>query len=421
MTKILIINPGVQPELQKGVTILDTTGFNVKYATASSFGREYGEKFFTGGGWISQRFGRIYKRRILEFSDELVVRYGFPLELASYFLFRFFGKHCRPIRNFYFYLKLFFYTIGWKPQVIIFQDSIPLAYRMSRTIRLSIKVLVVSTASPMYFESVFTLEKVNNKEWSRFFLSSGFSKHKQMKYLQDSNFADYVVTPSDFVARDLSNYIDNRKIRVIRLGHNLQSLGVDSTDLRNPRDSRIKGLRIIFVGQLSQRKGISYLLDGFFAARIPNDSVLTLVGTSVLGSSSYILKKYNSIQLSLKGHLSRSELGELLAKHDLFIMPSLIEGFCLSAVEALGTGIPVAVTDVVLDDIVINNTNGYIIDKFSSTSISQLLERLCDDKDGMVHVGRNGSELASKYTWNQYREEFVKFVFEISSSRSNKN
>ena len=60
MKKILIINPGVQPELQKAVTILDTSGFNVKYATASSFGREYGAKFFTGGGWISQQFGKDY-------------------------------------------------------------------------------------------------------------------------------------------------------------------------------------------------------------------------------------------------------------------------------------------------------------------------------------------------------------------------
>jgi glycosyltransferase involved in cell wall biosynthesis len=79
----------------------------------------------------------------------------------------------------------------------------------------------------------------------------------------------------------------------------------------------------------------------------------------------------------------------------------------------------VAVTDVVLDDIIVNNSNGYVIDKFSSTSISQLLERLCDDKDGMSYVGRNGRELALKYTWNQYREEFVKFVLEISSSTRN--
>jgi hypothetical protein len=37
----------------------------------------------------------------------------------------------------------------------------------------------------------------------------------------------------------------------------------------------------------------------------------------------------------------------------------------------------------------------------------------------MSYVGRNGRELALKYTWNQYREEFAKFVLEISSSTRN--
>jgi glycosyltransferase involved in cell wall biosynthesis len=214
----------------------------------------------------------------------------------------------------------------------------------------------------------------------------------------------------------LGNYVESGKLRVIRLGHDLQSLGVAPTSLLNNRDTRLSGLRVIFVGQLSQRKGISYLLEGFFSAKIPNDSVLTLVGTSVLGSSSYILKKYDSPQLRLEGHLSRSELGDLLGKHDLFVMPSLIEGFCLSAVEALGTGIPVAVTDVVLDDLITHNSNGYVLDKYSATSISQLLEKLCDDKPALINVGRKGSELALNYTWEEYKEEFARFIEEISHS-----
>ena len=287
---------------------------------------------------------------------------------------------------------------------------------MMRSIRLSIKVLVVSTATPMYFESVFALEKENNYEWSRYFLSTGFSKKRQIKYLRDVNFANYIISPSNFVAAGLADYIESEKIRVIRLGHNLQNLGVDLNFVRNFGEIKSNGLRVVFVGQLSQRKGISYLLEGFFSANIPDDSILTLVGTSVLGSSSYIVQRYGSSRLKLAGHLSRSELGELLGKHDLFIMPSLIEGFCLSAVEALGTGIPVAVTDVVLDGVITHNVDGYVFDRYSSASISHLLERLCDDKVGLSNVGRKGRELALKYTWDQYREDFTRFILEISNS-----
>jgi len=413
MRRILIINPGVQPELQKTVVTLKSSGFNVKYATASSFGEEYESRFFIGVGSMAKSLNRVFKRRVMDFSDDLVIRYGFSLELVSYLLFRLFGKHFRPVRNFYFYLRLLFYVLWWKPEIFIFQDAIPYIYRRLRVIRLGIKVLVVSTATPMYFESVFAAEKSNNYEWSKFFHAKGFTKRKQIKYLRDVNFANYVVTPSNFVARDLGKYVKREKLRVIRLGHDLQSLGAVPMSSGDLRDAELRGLKVIFVGQLSQRKGISYLLEGFFSAKIPNDSVLTLVGTSVLGSGDFILKKYKSPRLRLEGHVSRSELGDILGKHDLFIMPSLIEGFCLSAVEALGTGIPVAVTDVVLDNLITHNFNGFVIDRISAASISNLLESVFSDKAKLINIGREGRELALNYTWKTYQEAFIQFIKEI--------
>jgi glycosyltransferase involved in cell wall biosynthesis len=418
MTRLLIVNPGVQPELQKIVLDLDSNGFEIRYATASSFGYEFKTRFFSGNGKIANQFRGIYSRRILDFSDKFVIRFGFILELFSYFLFRCFGRNCRPIRNFYFYCRLLKFIAKWKPELVIFQDQIPLLYRLSKVLKFSTKVLVVSTASPMYFEKVFNYEKESNREWVRYFLSSGFSKFKQRAYLRDCKYSDRIVVPSKFVFDDLCDYVESSKIQVIRLGHDLKSIGVSDHATARPESLDSRGLNIIFVGQLSQRKGLSYLLDGFFSADIPKESVLTLVGTSVLGSAKRIREIYNSPQLRLMGHVSRSELGSLLAINDLFIMPSLIEGFCLSAIEALGTGIPVAVTDVVLDNLIVHDINGFLIEKHSSISISELFERLYSNKKIMPAIGEQGRRLALEFTWNTYRQEFTKFMLDVRNINS---
>lgn len=416
MKKVLIVNPGVQPEIQKIVSVLNESGFEVKYSTASSFGVEFKSKYFAREDKISSRIRRIFARRVMEFSEDLVVRYGFIFEFISFILFRLFGLHCRPVRNLYFYSRVFFFIFLFRPDLVIFQDSIPLLFRSNRVVKTCIKILIVSTASPMYFASVYEFEKKNNANWSRFFLSSGFSKKKQRRYLSDCEYADYVITPSNFVATDLGKYVERDKIKVVRLGFSLESLGIQAGPVRSATDDSASGLKVIFIGQLSQRKGLSYLLDGFFKARIPKDSILTLVGTSVLGSRTYILKNYKSKQLTLRGHLSRSELGELLSQHDLFVMPSLIEGFCLSAIEALGSGIAVAVTDVVLDEIIVNEKNGFLIEKHSVEAISNLLEKVFADKKNLVDVGIEGCKLASNFTWTVYQKQMYEFICQVIDS-----
>ena len=414
--KILIVNPGVQPELQQVVNSLSEFGFQVRYATASSLGSEFFTISLVRYAIRFQSIQKIILRRKLNFSEKLIFRRGFFLELISFALLRFFGKHIRPIRNFYLYLNLFFFILVWNPRIIVYQDKIPYIYKKLLKSNNRISILVVSTASPMYFSEIYEKEFSINQPWIKFFPPNGFSHKEIQRYLADCKFADHIMVPSKFVIRDLSRFIDRERIDVIHLGYSLASLGINDS-YHTVSSPKKKNFKVIFVGQLSQRKGLGYLIEGFLKAKIPLSSTLTLVGTSVLGSAEYIRKNISSDRIEVVGHVNRNQLGPLLLEHDLFLMPSLIEGFCLSAVEALGTGIPVAITDVVLDDIVEDKFNGYILEKHSSDSIAMILEHVYNFPIEAKQVGLNGKQLASEFTWENYSSEFLRVLSNVYHNR----
>ena len=273
---------------------------------------------------------------------------------------------------------------------------------------------MVSTASPMHFSETYKRESTANPSWIKFFQSEGFSQKQINKYLQDCDYADLIMVPSRFVFRDISRFIDSEKIEMLHLGHDVLSLGIDPSFNRISKD-RMENFKIIFVGQLSQRKGLSYLIEGFLKANIPTSSTLSLVGTSVLGSAKYVARNYPTERIKLIGHVNRNELGPLLLNHDLFLMPSLIEGFCLSAVEALATGIPVAVTNVVLDDILQDQVNGYLLEKYSTDSVAKILEKVFKDWTDAINVGLKGKELAKDFTWEIYAKEFLTALLKVAN------
>src|SRR5438105_3245461 len=98
-------------------------------------------------------------------------------------------------------------------------------------------------------------------------------------------------------------------------------------------------LRVIFVGMLSQRKGISYLLKA--ADLLGSKIKLTLVGKRV--------GKCCALDAALRVHrwipsLNHSDLLQEIGRHDVMVFPSLFEGLGLVLLEALSQGVPVVTT-----------------------------------------------------------------------------
>jgi starch synthase len=190
-------------------------------------------------------------------------------------------------------------------------------------------------------------------------------------------------------------------------------LGVDTDVFRERPDptlragkDRAAAFRVLFVGQVTQRKGLSYLLEGFRQAAIPS-SELTIVG-NIVGTDMPLRRAKNVTHI---GARPRTELPEIYASADVFVMPSLIEGFCLTAMEAMATGLPAIVTrNTFGDDVVRDGVEGWTIPIRDSGAIAERLGYLSQHPDRARQMGKNARSRAEQFSWAHFHRRLAAVV-----------
>jgi glycosyltransferase involved in cell wall biosynthesis len=256
----------------------------------------------------------------------------------------------------------------------------------------------------MWMKDYFQFEANENPEWSQFLQGSNLSKRRIARLDKEILHSSEVLVGSSFVRKTFTGFLQNeKKLRVLPLGVDTADLG----QLSKLRDWNDSPLRILFVGQLNQRKGISYLLEGFKRAGLGGSAKLTLVGGTSMGKSilSQILRYEN---VEIVDHVSRSELGRILSSHHLYVLPSLAEGFPLSAIEAMSSGLPVVISHNTFgDDVIIDGLNGFLVPARDANAIAKIIGILSNNRDKLKELSENGKITAEKFTWTNYCTELL--------------
>jgi starch synthase len=161
--------------------------------------------------------------------------------------------------------------------------------------------------------------------------------------------------------------------------------------------------RVIFVGQITQRKGISYLAEGFAEAAIPNSELL-LVGAAIGGSAPWD-------SLPFVRHIPtvpRVELPALYARADVFALPSLAEGFGLTGTEAMACAKPVILSTATFGaDIVTDGVDGFVVPVRDKGAIAERLRLLAADPDLRASMGAAARARVERFGWESYGERMV--------------
>jgi glycosyltransferase involved in cell wall biosynthesis len=156
--------------------------------------------------------------------------------------------------------------------------------------------------------------------------------------------------------------------------------------------------RVLFVGQLGERKGLSYLLDAYREFRNA-DTELHLVGDFVKGADVY------RAQAPLFRHtpnVPQADLPAVCAAADVFVLPSLVEGMPLAVLEAMACGLPVVATPRGAADVVRDGVDGFIVPPGDSGAIRARLEQLYRDSALRASMGRNARQRAEQWSWQRY-------------------
>lgn len=159
-----------------------------------------------------------------------------------------------------------------------------------------------------------------------------------------SNFlwkADRVIVPSQFVKEDILKHFPFMKDKAVRVIHN--PVEILEAKLSPPEDSPY----ILSVNSLSPHKNITTLIRAFarIEERIPHRLVLTGY-RDPRGESSIetTIRESGIKKIEFTGYISNEKRNALFAHADLFVSPSLHEGFGMTPVEAALLGAPVLTT-----------------------------------------------------------------------------
>lgn len=158
---------------------------------------------------------------------------------------------------------------------------------------------------------------------------------------------------------------------------------------------------LVSVGSCSPVKNHSAIINSLVKVvlKVPN-IVYLHVGEGELLQSELKLANQKGVSNFTRFLGNTNQVREILVCSDIFIMPSLYEGFSISAMEASFCGLPIIAYDVYgLRDIVINEVNGFLIEP-NSENLSDAIIELSVNTDLRTRMGKE----ARNFIFNLYNK-----------------
>ena len=152
--------------------------------------------------------------------------------------------------------------------------------------------------------------------------------------------------------------------------------------------------KLLYVGKISRLKGIEFAIR--LMKRLGDDYSLTVVGWGDVDEYSNYSENEGVYTVQFEGFVSRDQLQKYYMTHDLTIIPSEKEGFCLVAIESMFYGTPVISNDVTeLNRFIVDSYNGLLCKKYSYNCYERKIRNLFKDKDLYDRLVRNGRKEAN--------------------------
>jgi glycosyltransferase involved in cell wall biosynthesis len=160
--------------------------------------------------------------------------------------------------------------------------------------------------------------------------------------------------------------------------------------------------KVLFVGTWIDHKGIYALAEAFeqLLALAPGVQ-LTIAGCA---ETEERVRHYFSPaaqgSINVRPFVSRAEMPELYAQHDIFVLPSLVEGMPLVLLEAMAAGLAVVTTESSgMTDLVEDGHDGLLTIPGDADSLTIAISTLCGNSQLRQRLGCAAQEKMKRFTW----------------------
>jgi len=299
-----------------------------------------------------------------------------------------------------------FWTLGRLSLEMLFGKKPDLLFVPAHTIPLFNPKKVIVTVHDIGFEHFPELYSWADKLYHK--ISIRFIK----------KFADKIITVSKFSKEDIANFykIDPKKIKVVYNGYD----NVTYKLLQN-FEPKLTSKYILYIGRLEEKKNTAGLVEAFskFKKDQPEDQhKLVLIGKPGFGFEEVEenIKKYNlADDVVLPGWVDDDDLPIWLNGADLFVFPSLFEGFGIPVLEAMSCGCPVICSNTTS----LPEAAGEAALLFDPNKIDDIVFRMKQvllNPEVAESLQQKGLIHCQNFSWQKSAEETLKELIEVSQN-----
>ncbi|WP_342766160.1 glycosyltransferase [Methanobacterium petrolearium] len=207
--------------------------------------------------------------------------------------------------------------------------------------------------------------------------------------------ADYVLVVNNKLKEKACELgVDPENIHITPNAVNITKFNPENKEL--PSDIRMSPDKpvILFVGNLVFQKGVEYLLD---AKKLMNcDAKLVIVGDGPLRRKLEKKVEENNISdVIFVG--ARRDIDKIMPSADLFVLPSISEGFPITILEALASGLPVVATNVGGISEVVDDSVGLIVKPSEPHELAMAMDKILENGELTNLMSVNARKHAMKY------------------------
>jgi glycosyltransferase involved in cell wall biosynthesis len=158
------------------------------------------------------------------------------------------------------------------------------------------------------------------------------------------------------------------------------------------RTRKLEKIKFLFSGQLIERKNIFIVVKAF--SRLKNTDIeLNIVGSGELGPT---IEKYieNDRRINLLGFVDPENIYHVYHKNDVFVLPSLDDGWALVVNEAMASGMPIIGTNEVgaIEEFIDHKKNGFVCG-IDVESIQKGMEYYINNRELVYKHGMQNREI----------------------------
>jgi glycosyltransferase involved in cell wall biosynthesis len=215
---------------------------------------------------------------------------------------------------------------------------------------------------------------------------------------QECDLADRIIVNSEWSREGLMRSgIPSEKLTLIPLAYGASEVGDQKSEIKQVRSyparfTQDRPMRVLFLGQVNLRKGVARLLQ---TARTLGDEPVEfwMVGPVQIANAETAA---DNARVTWFGPVTRKETVEKYRAADVFILPTLSDGFAITQLEAQAYGLPV-ISSKCCGGVVENGRNGIILEEPSAECIAAAI-RDCVADPNRLRILASGSRVQNEFT-----------------------